>query len=71
MAMTKEEILKAIRNHGGEIKTAVAVLDYHVYALTHGYRTLIDGEMNSLKDMMRFIETKANEIKDILDQWPS
>ncbi len=69
--MTKAEILKAIRNHGGEIKTAVAVLDYQIYAKSVGMLGEVPGDIDKLKDMMSFIETKANEIKDILDEWPS
>ncbi len=69
--MTKEEVLKAIRNHGGEIKTAVAALDYHVHALVHGFHGEVEGEIDGLKDTMDFVKTKADEIKAILGEWPS
>ena len=71
MVMTKQEVLKAIRNHGGEIKTAVAVLDYSIYAKSVGMIGEVPGEIDQLKDLMSFVGNKANEIKDILDNWPS
>ena len=70
MAMTKEEILKAIRNHEGEIKASMASLDYTIHSLVKGYRKEVPGEIDSLKSMMTFVKGRTDEIKQILGQWP-
>lgn len=68
--MTKEEVLKDIRNHSSEIKTCVVALDLAVLSLVAGYRSEVDGEIDSLKGMMDYVKDKASEIKTILGQWP-
>lgn len=68
--MTKEQVLKSILNHSSEIKTALVATEYHLLSLTRGFREQTDGEINSLKGTVDFIKTKADEIKDILNQWP-
>lgn len=69
--MTKEEVLAAIRNHAGEMRSIIAALEYEVLTLVQGFRLEIPGEIDALKGMMDSLETKASEVKDILDQWPS
>ena len=69
--MTREEILKAVRNHEGEIKVCMATMDYMVVSLVKDYRTLPDSGVDSIKSLMDTVKTKADEIKNILGQWPS
>lgn len=68
--MTKEEILKAIRNHTSEIKTCIVTLDYMIASTVGGYRTEFEGEIDSLKGMMDVVKSRADEIKSILNEWP-
>jgi len=68
--MTKEEVLRAIRNHSSEIKTCVGTLDVTIASLVGGYKAEAEGEIDALKGMMDFVKDKADEIKSILDEWP-
>lgn len=68
--MTKEEVLKAIRNHCGEIRTIAATLEYTLIALAQGHKPEASGEIDALKDMMDNLKEKADEVKGILGQWP-
>lgn len=69
--MTKDEIIKAVHNHAGEVKAMIAALEYHLHVLASGYRLEVEGEIDSLKGMMDTVKDKAGEIKSILGGWPS
>ncbi len=71
MAMTKEEILKLVRNHGGEIKVCMSTMDYMVVSLVKGYRTEPDDGIESIKSLMGTVKTLADGIKASLNEWPS
>lgn len=70
MAMTKEEILKDLRNHAGEIKVSLATVDLAVHSLVVGSRTEVPSEINSYKGLLDFAKGKLDEMKTILGQWP-
>lgn len=68
--MTKDEVLAKVRNHLSESRTIIAALEYGIIVLAKGYKPEIEGEISALKGMMDTLEVQAQEVKDILDQWP-
>lgn len=68
--MTKEEVLKAIRNHSSEVKHCMVAMDFAISSLVEGHRSEVDGEIGSLKGMMDHVKGKVDEIKGILEEWP-
>ncbi len=68
--MTKEEVLRAIRNHSSEVKHCIVALDFAISSLVGGYRSEVGGEIDSLKGMMDRAKGKVDEIKGVLDEWP-
>lgn len=68
--MTKEEVMKALRNHGGEVRTSLAYVDCSILTLVLGLRSEHVGEIDGLKSLLDVVETKASEMKGILDEWP-
>ena len=69
--MTKEEVLKAIRNHGGEIKVCMATMDYMIVSLVKGYRSEPQDGIESIQSLMDTVKDLASEVKTTLDQWPT
>ncbi len=67
--MTKEEVLKAVTNHTGEIRGIVAAMAHGLTVLVQQYKPEVSGEIDAYKDMMDTLKDKADEIKDILDEW--
>lgn len=70
MAMTKEEILKALRNHSSEVKVSLATVDLAVHSLVVGSRVEVLNEINSYKGLLGFARDKIVEMKNLLDGWP-
>lgn len=68
--MTKEEVLRAVRNHSSEVKHCMVAMDFTISSLVGDYRVEASGEMDSLKGMMDHVKGKVDEIKGILDEWP-
>lgn len=68
--MTKEEVLKAIRNHSSEVKHCIVAMDFAISSIVAGHRTEVNGEIDSLKGMMDRVKGKVDEIKGTLDEWP-
>ena len=68
--MSKEEILKATRNHSGEIKTMLILLESSLSAAVSG--NVVDDEdfIDSLKGAMGCGKDKFDELSTLLDGWP-
>lgn len=70
--MTKEEILAAINNHSGDINRILNGVITTVDSVVRGYidpaqeTNMIDGVKSSIDT----VKNQADEIADLLDQWP-
>lgn len=68
--MTREEVLKNIRNHSSEIKVCMATLDYMLVSIVAGYRQEGGEDIGGLKNMMDSVKGKIDGIKSALGEWP-
>lgn len=68
--MTKEEVLKAMRNHLGDIKHILIGIDSDVYTVAKGVCSEPENFIGILKSRLDDIKSLADTAKGILDEWP-